>query len=206
LTVRDRAVIVPDVGGDNEELLRCYLALVREARGLRPTDRFALRQDDVEALAAMLDLDDDGLEKRLMRLLNVGATEAAEMRRRLVARRILGAAGALTIGLIASMPLTAAASDLPAPTPATAFVAGATMSAGASMIDIGEPLVIERAPADIPPPTTTTPAPAPDEHDEIIDPLTIERDPDTTTPPPPPADEHVEIGDALVIERDNPNP
>jgi hypothetical protein len=201
--VKDRSVVVPDVGGDNEELLRCYLALVREARGLRPTDRFALRQDDVEVLAAMLDLDDDGLEKRLMRLLHVGSTEAAEMRRRLVARRILGAAGALTVGLIASMPLTAAASDLPAPTPATALVAGATMSAGASMIDIGEPLVIERSPSDIPPPTTT---PAPEEHDEIGEPLTIERDPDETAPPPPPADEHVEIIDALVIERGNPNP
>jgi hypothetical protein len=196
--VQDRSVVVPDVGGDNEELLRCYLALVREARGLRPTDRFALRQDDVEALAAMLDLDDDGLEKRLMRVLHVGSSEAAEMRRRLVARRILGAAGALTVGLIASMPLTAAASDVPAPTPATALVAGVTMSAGASMIDIGEPLVIERDPSDIPPPTTVP--------EEIIDPLTIERGPDTTTPPPPPADEHVEIIDALVIERDNPNP
>ena len=171
--MQDRSVVVPDVGGDNEELLRCYLALVREARGLRPSDRFALRQDDVEVLAAMLDLDDDGLEKRLMRLLHVGSSEAAEMRRRLVARRILGAAGALTVGLIASMPLTAAASDLPTPAPATALIAGATMSAGASMIDIGEPLVIERAPSDIPAPTTT---PAPDEHVEIIDALVIERD------------------------------
>jgi hypothetical protein len=200
--VRDRAVVVPDVGGDNEELLRCYLALVREARGLSPSDRFALRQDDVEVLAALLDLDDDGLEKRLMRLLHVGASEAAEMRRRLVARRILGAASALTVGLIASMPLSAAASEArptSAPAVTAAFVAGATMSAGASMIDIGEPLVIERDPSEIPAPT-----PAPEEHVEIGEPLTIERDPEAT--PPPPAEEHVEIIDALVIERDAPNP
>jgi hypothetical protein len=203
--VQDRSVIVPDVGGDNEELLRCYLALVRKARGLRPNDRFALRQDDVEVLAALLDLDDDGLEKRLMRLLHVGSSEAADMRRRLVARRILGAAGALTVGLLASMPLSAAASEAPAPTAPTALVAGVTMSAGASVIDIGEPLVIERDASDIP-----APAPAPEEHDEIGEPLTIERDPEATPPPetqpPAPADEHVEIGDALVIERDTPNP
>ena len=203
--MRDRAVVVPDVGGDNEELLRCYLALVREARGLKPSDRFALRQDDVEVLAALLDLDDEGLEKRLMRQLHVDASEAADMRRRLVARRILGAAGALTIGIIASMPLTAAASEAPAPSAPTALVAGVTMSAGASVVDIGEPLVIERDASEIP-----TPTPAPEEHDEIGDPLTIERDPNATPPPEtepaPPAEEHVEIGDALVIERESPNP
>ena len=180
------------MGGDNEELLRCYLALVREVRGLVRTERFALRQDDIEVLADILDLDDFDLERRLMRLLNVDATEAAELRRKMVARRILGAAGALTVGLIASMPLAAAASDLP---PTTAPVAGATVSAAVAMVDIGTPLVIERS--DVPP------APPQGETDVIGEPLTIERDP-TDAPAPPPEDEHVEIGDALVIERDAP--
>src|SRR4051812_39041594 len=151
LTVGDQTHAVPDVDGDNEELLRCYLALVREVRGLVPTERFALRQDDVEALAAILDLDDADLEARLVRMLHVSSTEAAELRRKLVARRILGAAGALTVGLLASMPLTAAATE--APTTTTAPVAGATISVAASVVEIGEPLVIERDVTTPPPPT-----------------------------------------------------
>ncbi|MEY2464751.1 MAG: hypothetical protein QOH64_2889 [Acidimicrobiaceae bacterium] len=160
LTVGDRTVVVPEVFGDNEELLRCYLALVREVRALEDPEPFELRQDDIEVLADLLDLDDADLEHRLARLLDVGAPEAAELRRRMLARRILVAAGTMTVGLIASVPL-AAAGDVPQP---SAPAVAATMSAGASITDIGVPLVIERDP------------PVVDEHVEIIDALVIERD------------------------------
>jgi hypothetical protein len=215
LTVGEQTHVVPDVDGDNDELLRCYLALVREVRGLVSSERFALRQDDVEALASILDLDDADLELRLVRMLHVSSTEAAELRRKMVARRILGAAGALTVGLLASMPLTAAASEAPAPTTTTtAAVAGATISVATSVVNIGEPLVIERDVTPPPPPEETpapppeeTPAPPADDNVDIGEPLVIERDPSDVPPPtttPPPVDEHVEIGDALVIERDAP--
>jgi transcriptional regulator with XRE-family HTH domain len=82
LRVGDHAVGIAEVSNDG--VLRAYLALVREQRGLPSDAAVALRVEDIEVLASALDLDDDELEARLVLLARMTALEAQDVRARLL--------------------------------------------------------------------------------------------------------------------------
>jgi transcriptional regulator with XRE-family HTH domain len=82
LRVGDHAVGIGELS--NDSVLRAYLAVVRAQRDLGVDAPVALRVEDVEVLAAALDLDDDELEARLMVLAHMTAMEAQDARARLL--------------------------------------------------------------------------------------------------------------------------
>jgi transcriptional regulator with XRE-family HTH domain len=88
LSVGEHAATVPASGIDNDAVLRAYVVMVRRQRGLRESDDVRLRQDDLDALAEALDLDDDDLEDRLVRLIGLSRSHAAAVRAQLLRRRL----------------------------------------------------------------------------------------------------------------------
>jgi transcriptional regulator with XRE-family HTH domain len=78
---------------DNDDVLYAFLALVRQQRRVGPHQEVAMRGEDLEALADALDLDDEELEERLVRILGLNRRQAAQLRARLLRRR-------LTVGVV----------------------------------------------------------------------------------------------------------
>jgi transcriptional regulator with XRE-family HTH domain len=78
---------------DNDDVLHAFLALVRQQRRVGPHHEVAVRGEDLEALADALDLDDEELEERLVRILGLNRRQAAQLRARLLRRR-------LTVGVV----------------------------------------------------------------------------------------------------------
>ncbi len=135
-----QAIVERASGGDgNEVVLRTYLDLVAAARGVALGPDMPLRHDDIEILAALLDLDDGDLGARLMRMLGVDAPTARRLRGRIKRHRLVLAAASLSIGLVAAAPFVPRDSH---PTVETT-VTPTTQHA----VDIGTALVIERSDA-----------------------------------------------------------
>jgi hypothetical protein len=116
MRVGQRAVTI-STPADNDAMLAAYLGLVAEARAKRPIGFGGLRDDDIDALARILDLDDVDLDRRLTRLLSVSPGTARRIRVRLRARahRLAIAGVAVGLGTAAWTGLPAAASPPPAP-------------------------------------------------------------------------------------------
>jgi len=182
------AVLERDV--PNEAVLDTYLDLVADQRSVPRDLGITLRQDDIEVLAELLDLDDAALECDLVRLLGITAPVAIEIGRSLRRQRMQTAAAALVgIGLLVGVAVLGPAPrvDRTAPTPAPTSVdfirgvigldevtsdggpAPAPATAASSIEtpvvpaldpdgDIGDALVIERDPADVPPAPGPPPA------------------------------------------------
>ena len=89
---------------DNDDVLHAFLMLVRQQRHVGPNQDVAVRVDDLEALADALDLDDEELEERLMRIIGLNRRQAAAVRAQLLRRRL--AVG--VVGMIAGISLLAA--------------------------------------------------------------------------------------------------
>jgi hypothetical protein len=213
LTVGNRRTVVTCAPGDNECILRTYLALVAEQRDIRLERSIALRRDDVVVLAELLDLDDAELEARLRRLLCLSETEAADLTRRLRRQRVVAAA--VGVGLLAGVPasqaVVAASEAADATAPADPVVVDDSTVLSPDALD--RPVVVsfgaddppapepQPAAAEAAPATEPEPAPAPEPEPEVEVGYTVryERDPDYVPP------EGVEIGDAMVIERDPSN-
>ena len=96
LRVGGQSVSVADVR--NDAVLTTYVALVREQRQLGEDDRVTFRQPDLDVLSEALDLDDDALEGRLRRIAGLDENDAAEVRRRLMRRRLAMPAVGLLAG------------------------------------------------------------------------------------------------------------
>ena len=73
---------------DNDTVLGAYIGMVRRLRGLRPDQDVKVRQEDLEALGEALDVDDEELEERLVRVIGMSRTQAAAVRAQLLRRRL----------------------------------------------------------------------------------------------------------------------
>jgi transcriptional regulator with XRE-family HTH domain len=168
LRIGDRVAAFDPDSTDNDAVLRLYLRRVRELRGLRRGATFPLRDDDVAALALVIDVHDAALEDRLIALMGVGRTEAGALRRRLVAAAAVAVVGTGAVG-VAFARFDGAGTQPP-------VVAGAAVAstAGAS-IDRAE----SGSPDDVAPAIV---APAPSSASPTTTPSTSARD--TSTPAP----------------------
>ena len=106
---RQRAGLNPGllVGSTDEEILRCYLELVRGWRGSRQLAGMQLRRDDVAVLVAILGTDGAEIERRL-----VAATACSITTARRCRSLLLASVGALAVGL-AGAPLAASMTFAP---------------------------------------------------------------------------------------------
>src|SRR5215211_4630124 len=84
----EQAVALPGNMLDNDTVLGAYIGMVRRQRGLRPDQDVKVRQEDLEALGEALDLDDDELEERLVRVIGMSRSQAAAVRAQLLRRRL----------------------------------------------------------------------------------------------------------------------
>src|SRR3954464_12844599 len=84
----DQAVALPGNMLDNDTVLAAYIGMVRRQRGLRPDQDVKVRQEDLEALGEALDLDDEELEERLVRVIGMSRAQAAAVRAQLLRRRL----------------------------------------------------------------------------------------------------------------------
>ena len=100
MTVGRRSVAMASAPEDNASILRAYLKLVAEQRGVPAGKSVLLRRRDIAVLADFLDLDDDDLERKLTTILEVPAEEAADLRNQLRRHRL--AAAAVGVGMIAA--------------------------------------------------------------------------------------------------------
>ncbi len=82
------------VGSTDEEVLRCFLDLVRRWRGVRPRTAMRLRQADVAVLVSILGTERAEIERRL-----VAATACTIRTARRCRRLLLASAGVLSIGV-----------------------------------------------------------------------------------------------------------
>jgi transcriptional regulator with XRE-family HTH domain len=84
----DQAVAIPTTSLDNDTVLAAFVALVRRVRGLRLDQDVKVRQEDLDALGEVLDLDDQELEERLMRIIGMSRSQAAAVRAQLLRKRL----------------------------------------------------------------------------------------------------------------------
>ncbi len=189
LTVGDRSTVVPEVDDRNEAMLRGYLAVVAQVRGTSVASLTQVRQDDVAALAELLDLDDADLEARFVRLLGMTPEVAADTRHRIAKHRAILAAAGITVGVLMSTSGASGSSQDPAASVAPVAVSVAASADGTVRAITRVTAAPETTQVDEPSP----PAPAPPAVD-IGDALVIERGTPSTDP-------DVQIGDAETFER-----
>ncbi len=99
----DHVLTLPASMRDDDTVLGAFLGLVRRQRGLRPDQDVNVREEDLEALADALDLDDEELEERLVRIVGLSRRRAAIVRAQLMRRRLTAG----MVGLVAGLSLIA---------------------------------------------------------------------------------------------------
>jgi hypothetical protein len=100
----DASMVLSTATRDNDDVLGAFLVLVREQRRVAPNRDVAVRVDDLEALAEALDLDDEELEERLVRVIGLTRRQAAAVRAHLLRRRLTVG----VVGMLAGISLVAA--------------------------------------------------------------------------------------------------
>jgi len=95
-------------GEDNEGLLERYVSLVRSQRHLSDDAVIDLRDEDIGALASVLDLTDGVLHRRLERIVGLTAAEAAEVAHKMRRWRYLAPVAGLAVGALALFGVTQA--------------------------------------------------------------------------------------------------
>ncbi|MCU1345809.1 MAG: hypothetical protein JWL70_2075 [Acidimicrobiia bacterium] len=108
LTVGTETVDVDLDGAANEALLERYVSLVRSQRGLGDTTVIDLRDEDIGALASVLDLTDSILHQRLERIIGLTAAEAAEVAHKMRRWRLLAPLAGLAVGALGLFGVTQA--------------------------------------------------------------------------------------------------
>jgi transcriptional regulator with XRE-family HTH domain len=101
MQMADQAVAIPVTSLDNDTVLAAFVALVRRVRGLRLDQDVKVRQEDLDALGEVLDLDDEELEERLMRIIGMSRSQAAAVRAQLLRKRL----AVPMVGMLASLSL-----------------------------------------------------------------------------------------------------
>jgi transcriptional regulator with XRE-family HTH domain len=102
----------------NAAVLHTYVGLVREQRNLRPDQPVRFRDDDVESLSAALDLTDVELESRFVQIVGLSPQEAADVRMRMLHRRLAGPSVVPSVVPSVAVPAAVAPSGAPAVGPA----------------------------------------------------------------------------------------
>jgi hypothetical protein len=102
MTVGRRSVAMASGPDDNEAILRAFLQLVAEQRGVPMAQGLVLRRRDIAVLADFLDLDDEALEGKLASILKLTEREAVDLRGQLLRHRV--AAAAVGVGMLAGVP------------------------------------------------------------------------------------------------------
>lgn len=130
----------------NKDMLRLYLDNVIAQRATTGDAPVVLRRGDIVALAAMLDTEDLELEAQLRQMMNLTATQSANVKARLTRQRVMAAAAALTIGAVGAVGYLqmqpAAAVGAPGPLVRTPDIQQRT--SGTTQPNIGTALLIER--------------------------------------------------------------
>jgi transcriptional regulator with XRE-family HTH domain len=150
LRIGDRVAAFDPSTTDNEAVLRLYLRRVRELRGLRRGATFVLRDDDIAALALVVDVRDAALEDRLVALMGVDQAQAGVLRRRLVAAAAVAIVGTGVAG--ASFAVVRGGDDR-SPVVAAAEEAGSASSERTTVTATAATTTVDGA-------TTTTAAPS----------------------------------------------
>jgi transcriptional regulator with XRE-family HTH domain len=104
LQLGSQSTLLPTAMRTNDDVLGAFLSLVRRERGVRADRDVTVRGDDLEALAEALDLDDEELEERLVRIVGLSRRQAAAVRAQLVRRRLTVG----VVGMLAGISLVAA--------------------------------------------------------------------------------------------------
>lgn len=155
----------------NEDVLRAYLGLVREARLLADDEPVELRSHDLDVLADYLDLDDTQLVEQLASTARVSHREAMEWRRQLLRRPVLAsvalvAGGLASLGIaerstaVASAPSERIAVVAAAPATTTTAVVTPTTTVAASAT-VAEPTTVDDSTPEAPPVTAAHPKASP---------------------------------------------
>lgn len=179
---------------DVESVLERYLDAVYALRGLRRADDLALRDEDVEELAAALGDEPEEIERRLMQLVRCTREEARTLRKALLRRRVLIPAAGVALGVGGLTPALAQSGggdDTPSTT--------STTVAPAAVEEVVE--TPETSVPGAPAATTSTVAVVPDgssdrgdDWAEVDEPLTVYRGEDD--------EDWAELIPPLVVERD----
>lgn len=122
----DQAVAMPGSMLDNDSVLAAYIGLVRRQRRLRADQDVRVRQEDLEALAEALDLDDEELEERLVRVIGLSRTQAAAVRAQLLRRRL----AVPMVGMLAGLSLLGVNRIFTTATEQVKTVAGGSVTRG----------------------------------------------------------------------------
>jgi hypothetical protein len=180
---------------DNESILRAYLQLVSEQRGVPLGQSILLRRRDVAVLADFLDLDDDALEGKLAAILKLSTQEASDLGGQLRRHRV--AVAAVGVGMLAAVPFAgdrAGASNITSTFPREAMIGAPAITHPSERADA--PLDVD-ALARMDALVAATPA-------VVVPRSEWPRRRRAAVPAMAPAlgvDRGVEIGDALVLER-----
>jgi hypothetical protein len=122
----DQAVAMPGSMLDNDTVLGAYIGMVRRQRGLRADQDVKVRSEDLEALAEALDLDDEELEERLIRVIGMSRTQAAAVRAHLLRRRL----AVPMVGMLAALSLLGVNRIFTTATEQVKTVAGGSVTRG----------------------------------------------------------------------------
>jgi hypothetical protein len=186
LTIGSTTSVVPP-GASNRVVLVAYVDLTARSRGRSVAEVFEVRQADIEALAAALDLDAADLAQEIQDVLGATRAEAIRLVSRLRESRVIGGitkaatAGMLAGSLLAGSSAVVAAS--PAPDGATApSEAGTSATSGDPVVD--GPLIVTEGGVGLVPAVTEERSgavlipPANEESDDIVllPPITVEQD------------------------------
>src|SRR3954451_19363453 len=153
----DQAVALPGNMLDNDTVLGAYIGMVRRQRRLRPDQDVRVRQEDLESLGEALDLDDEELEERLVRVIGMSRTQAAAVRAQLLRRRL----AVPMVGMLAGLSLLGINRLITTATEQVKTVAGGAITRGNPFADPSTTATTVLASITIPPaPTTQATMPA----------------------------------------------
>ena len=183
---------------ESEELdavLSRYLAVVRELRSTSGDENLPLRDDDVQTLADVLELDEGDIAHRLGVLMGCSDEEAARawsiVRNRVVVRSAMGLLiGALAVAGVSSLPAadasTGSGGSEATPSTTTTSPTTAEASSTSTTTPVADPTADLDRPVPTPDPAPPTSAP------------TIEPDPESTVAG---GEIPTEIGTAMTVEK-----
>jgi hypothetical protein len=104
LRLGSQSTVLSTATRSNDDVLLAFLSLVRLQRKVRADREVTVRGDDLEALAEALDLDDEELEERFVRIVGLSRKHAAAVRAQLLRRRLTVG----VVGMIAGISLVTA--------------------------------------------------------------------------------------------------
>jgi hypothetical protein len=178
-----------DAAGGNRAVLNAYVELTARSRHDRIANVVRVRDADVRALAAALDLDADDLASEIEAVLGASRAEAIKTVTRMRESRLIGGlakaatgavvAGSIVAGGVAVVQAASEPSPTPMPIPAPTSAPSPSMAPTATSV----PDALRGAPAPASAPTVDGPLTEDEGGVGLIPPLTEEADGTTLIPP-----------------------